>query len=208
MRTTLKFWIAGFCLLLFVEGICADSIWARRDPYFSKLFEDNRARRVGDVVTVVLRETTFFQGLERRDLNKLARDRADFTLAGTTTTTGNANRAFTANLNGVGTAQRTLDARANVFNDRRFNDSMTVVVVDVWPNGNLVVKGYRDRGTNSEDRMMTLTGVIRPLDIFPDNTIESRFIANMTLSYRGRGQESAYQNNGWWGRILNGIWPW
>lgn len=206
----MKRWCLGLALLSFFlvhEVTRADSIWERRNPRFAALFEDFRARQIGDILTIEVRETTTFRGQERRDLNKEVTDSGDFQMSGNTQG-GASERSFAARLTGIGASRRRLDSRANTQIDRRFLDGMSVVVIDVWPNGNLVIEGYRTRVVARERRMMRVVGLVRPYDIGPNNRIQSDFIANLEFSYTGRGQESAYQDNGWLGKIWNVVWPW
>jgi flagellar L-ring protein precursor FlgH len=84
---------------------------------------------------------------------------------------------------------------------------MTVVVIGVAPNGNLLVEGYRQRILNREVRSLRVTGLVRPADIGPFNTVQSQYIGNFQVTYVGRGPESNYTNQGWGGRIINALWP-
>ena len=84
---------------------------------------------------------------------------------------------------------------------------MTVTVIAVLPNGNLVVEGFRQRVLNHEVRLLRVAGVVRPADISATNTVQSQYIADFIVHYTGRGPESSYTNHGWWGRALNVVWP-
>ena len=84
---------------------------------------------------------------------------------------------------------------------------MTVTVVGVLPNGNLVVEGRRCRVITHETRVLVVSGVVRPLDIGPYNTVQSSFIADFQVVYEGKGPESSFTNQGWLGKIVNYVWP-
>lgn len=185
----------------------ADSLWERRDPYFAYLFKDTRARRVGDVLTVVVREITLFDGKEDRKMNKDTRTSALFNIAGKGQGTLGSAKAFSGNVDGVATSQREFNGKADYKSDRTFSDRMSVVVMDVLPNGNLVIEGYRRRLVANEEKSLRITGIVRPQDIGPDNIVQSQYIANFQVMYSGRGAESSYTNNGWFGRVLNKVWP-
>ena len=86
-------------------------------------------------------------------------------------------------------------------------NGLSVIVVDVLPNGNLVIEGTRRREVSKEVRWMRVTGVVRPIDIEIPNTINSKSIANFNIVYEGGGVESRFTNQGWAGRITNKIWP-
>lgn len=205
-RLSLGLVVLSFFLLL--EVTRADSIWERRNPRFAALYDDIRARHVGDVLTIEVKENTSFRGQERRDLNKETIDSGNFTMSGQTDSGTTVARNFALFLKGQGDSRRRLDSRANTQISRTFLDGMSVIVIDVWPNGNLVVEGYRTRVVARERRMMRVVGIVRTVDIGPGNRVQSDYIANMELTYIGRGQESAYQDNGWMGKLWNVVWPW
>lgn len=195
------------CLLLApTAATWADDIWARRNPDHAYLFNDLRARRVGDLLTIVVNESTEFEGLEKRELNKETKTSAAYSFNGKTAS-DNTSRSFSADLDGSGVSQRKFDGKANSTIDRRFLDRMTVTVVDVMPNGNIIIEGFRQTVVSREVRMLRVTGIVRPADIGPFNTVLSQYIGNFNAAYAGRGPESSYTNHGWWGRFLNKAWP-
>jgi flagellar L-ring protein precursor FlgH len=197
--------VAG--LLAGLGGARAESLWERRDPYFAYMFWDTHARRVGDVLTIQINESTSFDGREDRKLSKDTKLGAIMKLnmdykAGQLT-----ERNFQGNFDGLTTSQRQLNGKADYRSDRTLTDRMAVQVVQVMPNGNLVIEGFRTRVVAGEERTMRVSGVVRPTDIGARNVVESQFISNFTIEYFGRGTDSSYINNGWLGRILNRIWP-
>lgn len=202
----MKYGTTCLCLLTLASVVRADSIWERRDPNTAYLFMDYRARRVGDLLTLVVNENTEFEGLEKRELNKDTKTAFGYLFSGKTASDG-ASRSFSANLDGSGVSARRFDGKANATIDRKFLDRMTVTVVAVLPNGNLVIQGYRKRTVTREIRVLGVTGVVRPADIGAYNTVQSQYIADFDVVYWGRGPESAYTNHGWWGRVLNVLWP-
>jgi flagellar L-ring protein precursor FlgH len=184
----------------------ADSLWERRDPNAAYLFVDYRARKVGDLLTIVVHESTEFEGLEKSEMNKETKKSAFYKLAATGSHNGGSH-SFAADFDGIGASQRKFDGKNNSTIDRKFLDRMTVTVVDVLPNGNLVVEGYRQRVLNREVRVLRVSGVVRPADIGGFNTVQSQYIADFVVNYAGRGPESSYTNHGWMGRALNVLWP-
>ena len=84
---------------------------------------------------------------------------------------------------------------------------LVVAVMDLLPNGNMVIGGRRQRVVSGELRTLVISGIVRPLDIRPDNTIRSQFIANFRVDYLGKGPESEFTNQGWFGKTLNALWP-
>lgn len=204
-----RFLLLLACLGMFVlEGASsADSIWERRTPYYSgMLFEDYRARHIGDVLTIVVNESTIFDGKEDRKMKKETKANNFLSLV-MKFTGGASSRSFNGDMTGSSTSQRQFDGKSDYKSDRTFTDRMTVVVVDVMPNGNLVIEGYRKRLVAREERMLRVTGIVRPADISPFNVVQSQYVGNFQIAYTGKGAESSYINNGWFGRVMNAIWP-
>lgn len=188
-------------------ALWADSLWDRRDPNTANLFHDYRARKVGDVLTIAIDETTGSDAQEKREMEKKTKAGLGVGGEASTSALGQVLRSFgydaTANTN----SQRAFDGKANSTINRNFTDRLTVTVVAIHPNGNLVVEGFRQRLISRELRTLRVVGIVRPADIGPFNTIQSQYIADLNISYMGRGPESSYTNQGWGGRIFNRLWP-
>ena len=90
-------------------------------------------------------------------------------------------------------------------------DSMTAYitakVIDVKPNGSLYIMGTREIRVNSETQIIALSGLIRPTDISPDNTMLSSNIADLKIDYLGTGAISDKQRPGWLSRAADFVWP-
>ncbi len=208
MRPTAQLTLAiTAALALAAPARAQSSLWERRDPKTAYLFWDYRARMVGDVLTIVVNEVTEFEGQEKRNLNKQTQTSGALNLKGGSTMGSQAAKQFTTEFDGQVQSQRKFDGQANNTIDRKFADRMSVVVVAVLPNGNLVVEGYRQRIVSRELRMLKVSGIVRPADIGPFNQVLSQYIANFTVTYAGRGPDTNYTNHGWGGRIFNVIWP-
>ena len=197
---------AGFGPVLSPGHSQADSIWARRDQRSAYLFTDNRAHNVGDLVTVVVREVTGTKNNEERKLNKDTGASGKFGFAGKSAA-DSVERAASADFSANQSSNRKFQGNSGFDSDRSFLDQMSLTVIDVLPNGNLVVEGFRKRAVANETRMLRVSGVVRPYDIGLGNLVESRFIANFNVSYEGNGVESRFTNQGWLGRVGNRVWP-
>jgi flagellar L-ring protein precursor FlgH len=181
----------------------ADSIWDRRDPRYSYLFEDNRARHVGDIITIAIAENTVANDSDVRALSKTTAATAAAQFGSGSGSSGGATVAPILNV----TSNRTFNGNAAYTMTRVFTDQMNAVVVDIMPNGNLVVEGYRSRVVAGEERVLRFTGIVRQADIGTANIVSSNQIANFRISYLGRGPESHFANQGYLGRIFNHLWP-
>lgn len=193
---TRRFLLAAVLAFATVSSVPADDIWARRDPRIANLFQDNRARNIGDIVTLVISENTTENEREQRQNSKTNTFNGQATLFGVqqvAPSSGNFGRTF----NGSG----------QMTGGRTFTDRIAMTVVDVMPNGNLVVEGFRSRVTLGEERVLRVTGVIRPQDIVVGNVVQSGSLANAKLSYLGRGPTSRQINQNFFGRVMNRIWP-
>ncbi|MBY0455837.1 MAG: flagellar basal body L-ring protein FlgH [Gemmataceae bacterium] len=192
----------------------ADSLWERRDPRYAYLFKDNRARAVGDTLVITVLESTVTNEQDQKTLSRTTTSSGQVQVfgggavgagqgggAGTVTAPG---VGFvypnqTSNLNFTGNAQNTIN--------RVFTDRMAVTVVDIMPNGNLVVEGYRSRVVQGEERVLRITGVVRQQDIGVGNVVPSGNVANFRISYLGRGPSTSTTRQGYLGRLGNLLRP-
>ena len=180
----------------------ADSLWKRSRPQHSFFVEDSRARRPGDLVTIIINESTEVQNRENKALDKSTAASGTFDLDGSTTL-----RSVTANLDAGKQTSRNFSGGATYRNSREVLDRITVSVMTVSPNGNLVLMGEREITIAGEKRKLRISGIVRPVDIGPDNTVGSRFVANMQTTYTDDGAERRFTRQGWAGRVMNKVWP-
>ena len=123
-------------------------------------------------------------------------------------------------LGGASPSYKGLSLENNIAHDRSFDGSadadqsnslegnITVTVSEILPNGNLVVRGEKWITLNRGDEFIRISGIIRPEDIAPDNTIISTRLANAKISYSGKGELADSQQMGWLSRFFNGsYWP-
>ena len=187
------------CLATVEAATCqlgfADSIWDRRDPRAAYLFIDNKARHVGDLLTVVVNESTDASNTEQRKMAKDTAASGKFNFAGKTSG-GTGGQAAAAALSIDQSADRSFQGSAQYQSNRQLLDGLMVTVVDVLPNGNLVVEGSRRRKVSNETRWLRVTGVVRPNDIGIPNTINSQSIADINIVYEGGGPESRLHESG------------
>jgi flagellar L-ring protein precursor FlgH len=204
-------WILGFVLAIVVFSpalTSADSIWQRHNFFSSFLYVDNRARRPGDLVTVLITETTDIQHQDQRNLNQKTDTGGGMSLTGNITgTSKTANRTVNSALTPDINSNRSFTGNSTYNINQSFTDTVTCTVVAVQPNGNLVIEGYRQRVVTREVRTLRICGVVRPMDINFDNTIPSTYVANFSIQYLGRGVETRFTNQGWLSRFWNLIWP-
>lgn len=188
------------------------SLWSATD---ASLFSDNKARRVGDTVTVDIVENTtstinadttasrqssvnagvnnlfgFMRSLEAKNPN-LNRDYKG--ALGSNLISANMTNSFT----GKGSSDRSGQVTA----------SIGAQVVRVLPNGNLVIVGKRVTRVNDETQYIILSGIVRPSDIDNNNHVQSTYLADAKIDYFGHGALSDKQRPGWLSRVLDFVWP-
>lgn len=205
---TRRQWI-GLCLLTAttVPGsrVSGDSIWDRRDQRSAYLFMDVKARRVGDLLFVTVNESNAATNTEQRKMQKDTAASAKFNFAGKASGTTSSAAAASGSVDQ--SADRSFNGSAQYQSNRQLLDDMTVTVIDLLPNGNLVVEGSRYRIVSNETRLLRVSGIVRPNDIIIPNTISSQNIADIKIIYEGGGVESRFTNQGWLGRTTNKLWP-
>lgn len=170
----------------------ANSLWRTGARTF---FGDQRARRVGDIVTVSIDIDDRAQ-----TQNSTARSRTNEMSGGITNFFGLENslgRAFPggfdpANLVGL-EGESNANGSGSVNRSEKVSLTIAAVVTDVLANGNLVIQGRQEVRTNREIRELTVAGIVRPEDISSANTIAHTQIAEARISYGGRGDISRVQ---------------
>jgi flagellar L-ring protein precursor FlgH len=100
-----------------------------------------------------------------------------------------------------------LKSKADYKDERRFVDSITVVVMDILPNSNLVVMGTRQRDIGGDIQTIEVSGIVRPSDVAFDNTVKSEQVADFRILSKNSGVSAPYTKPGWLGTIFDIIWP-
>lgn len=167
------------------------------------LYSDIKARDLGDIITVRLQEQTSASKSASTGTSRNTNvDLPSPTLFGREASiNGN---PLSAQVNG-GT-EFAGDSSADQSN--QLSGQITVAVIRVLPNGNLIVRGEKWLTLNNGEEYVRLTGIIRPQDVSSDNTIASNRVANARIEYSGTGSLANAQREGWLTRFFNGpIWP-
>jgi flagellar L-ring protein precursor FlgH len=164
------------------------------------LYADDVARQIGDVLTIKISEDSRVDNKAKRDLQKET-DRS---------TAFNGELGNFADLGEFGMSAESdngLKSKADYKDQRSFVDSITVVVVDILPNRNLIVMGTRNRDIGGDTQTIEVSGIVRPSDIAFDNTVKSEQVADFRIVSKNGGVSAPYTKPGWLGRILDIIWP-
>ena len=170
----------------------------------NSLYSDVKARRVGDIITVNLLENTRATKSAGTSNSKATDVNVNpiVGLGGNNVNIGNESIEL-----GIGTKNGfSGDASTNQSNNLVGNISVTVV--QVLANQNLLVRGEKWLTLNNGDEYIRLTGVVRPADVSPTNEIESTKIANARIQYSGTGSFASAQKEGWLsGFFSSEYWP-
>lgn len=173
------------------------SLWSD-DNGRAFLFQDNKASRVGDILTVRIDENA---SGSKDATTKTARDSSISTGLSSFFGLPTDNRDIGA------TASSGFDGSGSTTRSGQLTADITARVVELMPNGNMMIKGTRELLINNERQFITVSGIVRPEDITRDNTIFSASIADAKIEYSGRGVIFDNQSPGWLMRIFNWIWP-
>jgi flagellar L-ring protein precursor FlgH len=198
-RRTLLIVLTGWALTSTTSSQ-AGSIWAKRSKNMKAVYADDVARQIGDVLTIKITENSKVDNKAKRDLQKET-DRS---------TVFNGELGKFADLGDFGmtaTSDNELKSKADYKDERKFEDRITAVVMDILPNRNLVVMGSRSRNIAGDIQTIEVSGIVRPSDIAFDNTVKSEQIADFNLLSKNGGVSAPYTKPGWFGAILDAVWP-
>lgn len=172
------------------------------------LFEDVKPRRPGDVLTVVLvEETSASKAAKTATSKKNDTDITNPTLLGSPVQFGTPNflPLESHSGNGLGTslqAERDFAGSGNSSQSNSLTGRVTVTVAQVQPNGNLMVRGEKWLKLNQGEEYVQISGIVRPADIRPDNTILSTQVADARIAYTGKGAVNDANVMGWLARFF------
>jgi flagellar L-ring protein precursor FlgH len=183
------------------------SLWVD-DGALGQMFINAKARRIGDILTIKIMEVSSASNQATTKTGRSSSLDAGlekfFNLEERFPSTspffnpfGAVKGAFDSNFDGSGST-----ARSNAL-----NAYITVRIIDILPNGNLVIQGNREVRVNHENQIITLTGLVRPRDISADNVVQSTYLADARISYSGSGIINERQRPGWLTRVMGKIWP-
>ena len=177
---------------------------------YRSAFQDLRANKIGDLITVNIVETS---QANKKATTKTGRESS--INAGISNLLGWETKidkigvpaAFNNEAMFKASMENDFDGTGETTRNETMTASITARVIEVTPNGNLFIKGSRKVKVNNEAQYITLTGLVRPADISPDNTVLSSYIAEAAIEYTGSGPVSDKQSPGWLMRAVDFVWP-
>jgi len=170
------------------------------------LAEDLKARRRGDIITVVISEQASASKQASTGTKRGSSISAGIPKLLGLETTGIRNWADLSDLLNASFSSK-FDGTGSTSRQETLQATISAKVVDVIPNGNLLIEGRRNVKVNNEDQIIVLTGTVRGRDVSSENTINSALIADARIAYSGKGIISDRQKPGWLLNALDYVWP-
>ena len=164
-------------------------------------FEDRRARRIGDTLTISIVENT-----NARKSTATNTGRASTNNFGVNALQGLPGKSFLGSTLGA-TSDFSFDGKGESANNNAFTGTITVTVTEVLPNGNLLVSGEKQVGINQGSEYIRLSGVVNPIHLSAANTVASTQVADARIEYRGSGALAENQQTGWLTRFFLNVLP-
>lgn len=201
-RTPLAFVVS---LLLLSWPVAAQSLW--REDASRSIVSDKKAHAIGDLLTIVVQENNTASKNNSTSTAKSSSIDASLATflyspgASTFLTRGGQMPALKTS------AKQGFDGGGKISNEEKITARIGVRVVDVLPNGNLVIEGRRNTSFSGESQEAVLRGVVRAEDITPNNTVFSYNIADATIKYITSGTLSDNQRKGWFTKIWEKLTP-
>jgi flagellar L-ring protein precursor FlgH len=182
----------------------ANSLW--RDT--ASLYEDNKARRLNDLVTINVLETMTGSGAADTNASKSSSIGAGITDFFGMPLSASVNKGrYMLTPSVTGTYADDFKGTGATNRSGNLVGTITAKVVEVMPNGNLTLESRKEITINNEKQILILRGMIRPDDIAIDNTILSTRVADAEVFFVGDGVLQEKQRPGWLGRIVGAVWP-
>ena len=191
-------WLAGMlaavlCTASLAPVVSAESLWNNPNGQPARSpFADHRATGIGDIVTIVISETT---------TTSATRSSANEKSGSVSLGTGIGIFDFLQAASASGSDK--FSAKGSVSSSNRVAGNVTVTVVDVTPNGNFILEGTQSIWQNKNEHKIVFRGTCRPEDISSSNTILSTRVADATVRFDGKGPLNAKQRQGILTQIFN-----
>jgi flagellar L-ring protein precursor FlgH len=168
---------------------------------YRPLFEDHRARLVGDTITVQIVEKVSASQKSSSSIDKEGK-----LSAGITALPGISPNSF-GRAAAAGSSSNVFDSKGSTENSNDFSGTITATVTGVLPNGHLLIAGEKQIGVNHNVDVLRFSGQVDPRAIQPGNTVQSAQIANVRIEHRGRGAQAEANGIGWLARFFLNVLP-
>lgn len=166
-----------------------------------ELFNDARAHRVGDILTISLVEST--QASKKASTSTTKKDSSNIS---SPTILGHALKVGGKTADSSLNANRAFDGAGDSSQSNQLTGSITVTVAQRLSNGNLLVRGEKMLTINQGQELIRISGIVRPQDILQDNSVPSTRVADAQIAYTGKGSLADANTQGWLSRFFSSKW--
>jgi flagellar L-ring protein precursor FlgH len=173
-----------------------------KSGYSVGLFADTKAHRVGDILSILLDERTNAS----KKASTTTKKEAEIALAAPTLFGRPVTRGGKPILSGNVAAARDFSGEGDSTQSNSLSGQISVTVVEVLVNGNLVVRGEKLLTLNQGSEHVRISGIVRPADISPTNQVRSAQVANARIVYGGQGVLAEANTKGWLQQFFDGSW--
>jgi flagellar L-ring protein precursor FlgH len=170
---------------------------------YRPLYETHRARMVGDIITVNISESV---SAKQETTSSLEKTGSVSSSVGTAPFL-NAAQLAKLKLNAEGSSSNTFDGKGSTEATGKFTGTITSTVIEVLPNGHLIIAGEKQIGVAHNVDVLRFSGQVDPASIQPGNMVSSSQIANVRIAQTGRGAQAEAQGIGWIARFFLSISP-
>ena len=182
------------------QKVATGGIYSNRqsDAWFGR----GRNYQVGDIITVLLNESTQAARTQNTDVS---RDTKNSLPSGMSTKVGQ----MSPFLNGIDLNNNNNSSKGAGKADQQasLSGSVAVTVIEILANGNLMIRGEKKLGLSEGTEVIQVSGVIRPEDVGPNSTVQSKRLANAQIAYRGSGDLANATKAGWGTSLMHKYWP-
>ena len=190
------------------------SLYSRKGP---SLFADKKDLQVGDIIQVVIDEALSSNTSNKRELTNTSSE----SLGGGLVTPATNNtlplnstvQKVADKVNSFGGVQfnsnsdSSFKGNVKAAADESFSTTLSVIIEETYQNGNYYIKGSKEMLIDEQKQEIIISGVIRPYDISPENSINSSQIANLKVLYKKDGEEQDVMHQPWGTKLLKMLWP-
>jgi len=184
-----------------VATVAAPSGAIFRAVNYRPLFEDRAPRYVGDILTIQINEK--LNASQSANSSTEKKSDVSATIPGVSGVLGMKINPLAV----TGSTGNTFDGKGETTSTNLFTGTITVTVIEVLANGNLVVAGEKQIGIRRNSEVLKVTGVVNPAQIQPGNIVSSTQVADVRIDYRGGGYIEEAQIQGWLARVFNSVLP-
>ena len=203
-----------------VQPVYGISLWTGEDQATSSLFTDHKARRINDIVTVMISERTNTNRTAEKTTSRETDVEGDVESWFTVSGLGNVFKALLGKKD-IGTRQadgsnlpawkfstdNEFKGSGELTRSENLSARITCKVVDVLPNSNLLIEGTQNVTIERDEHTILLRGVVRPADITADNLVYSYNVADAQITFLGEGAVGSKQKRGFFEWLTDTVWP-